>query len=104
MPDTPHRIVRAWLESLSSGIIELDRDWTGRGRPRFSLGKQCPAPSGLAAAPGLPAGRRYGYFLDAVGEVSFVLPLEHGCDINPARDQVFLAGDFNGWQQAVGLD
>ena len=24
----PHRIVRAWLESPTTGIIELDRDWT----------------------------------------------------------------------------
>jgi pullulanase len=99
----PHRIVRAWLESPSSGIIELDRDWSGRGHPRFTLGKHCPAPSALAPAPGLPAGRAYGYFFNNEdGEVSFILPLEHGCDVDPALDRVYLAGDFNGWQAAVG--
>ena len=56
---TPH-IVRAWLESLSTGIVELDRDWTDRSRPRFTLGEQCPAPGALAPAPGLTAGRTYG--------------------------------------------
>lgn len=103
MAEAPHRIVRAWLESLTSGIIELDRDWTERTHPRFTLGRHCPTPSGLAPAPGLAAGRTFGYFFDnAAGEITFVLPLEHGCDIDPARDTVYLAGDFNGWGAAVG--
>lgn len=103
MAEPPHRIVRAWLESPRTGVIELDRDWTGRKEPRFTLGKQCPAPGALTPAPALPAGLTFGYFLDApTGEIVFVLPLEHGCDIDPERDTVFLAGDFNGWQEAVG--
>ncbi|HUR60023.1 MAG TPA: alpha-amylase family glycosyl hydrolase [Opitutaceae bacterium] len=102
MAEAPHRIIRASLESLSSGIIELDRDWSGRQPPRFSLGKHCPLPAGLKPAPGLPAGRAFGYFFNDNGGITFMLPLEHGCDINPARDVVYLAGDFNGWQAAVG--
>ncbi len=98
------RIVRAWLDSLVSGVVELERDWTGPARPRFSFGEQCPAPDALAPAPGLVAGRAYGYFLNSRGEIAFVLPLEHGCAVDPARDQVYLAGDFNGWQDAVGRD
>src|SRR3954471_22922386 len=105
MAETAHRIVRAWLESPTTGIIELDRDWTSATPPRFSLGKQCPVPANLAPAPGLPAGRATGYFFDAHGGgISFVLPLEHGCDIDPERDTVYLAGDFNGWQKAVGVE
>ncbi len=105
MGETPHRIVRAWLESPATGIIELDRDWTAPTPPRFSLGQQCPIPRSLGPAPGLPAGRSMGYFFNAEGGgVSFVLPLEHGCDVDPARDTVFLAGDFNRWQQAVGIE
>lgn len=104
MAKAPHRIVRAWLDSLTSGIVELDRDWTEKRYPRFTLGQQCPAPGGLAPAPGLPAGRAYGYFLNSQGEISFVLPLEHGCEIDPARDQVYLAGDFNRWEAAVGAE
>jgi pullulanase/glycogen debranching enzyme len=101
MAELAHRIVRAWLESPSAGIIELDRDWTSSTPPRFTLGKQCPVPTGLAPAPGLPAGRTSGYFFDAHGGgVTFVLPLEHGCDVDPARDAVYLAGDFNDWQAA----
>jgi pullulanase/glycogen debranching enzyme len=105
MAETAHRIVRAWLESPASGIIELDRDWTAPQPPRFSLGQQCPVPADLAPAPGLPAGRTCGYFFNAKGGgVSFVLPLEHGCDVDPERDTVYLAGDFNGWKAAVGAE
>jgi pullulanase len=102
MAEAPHRIVRAWLESLNSGIIELDRDWVARRKPRFTLGRHCPVPSALRPAPGLPAGRTYGYFLNENGGITFVLPLEHGCDIDPAVDTLFLAGSFNGWHAAVG--
>jgi len=99
----PQRIVRAWLESPNSGIIELDRDWTHRGLPRFTLGRQCPAPAALAPAPGLPAGCGDGYFVDTLGgKITFVLPLERGCGIDPKRDAVYLAGDFNGWDAVVG--
>lgn len=103
MADAPHRIVRAWLESPTGGIIELDRDWTARSHPRFTLGPDRPVLRDLAPAPALATVRTYGYFFDRTrGEVAFVLPLEQGCEIDPERDTVFLAGDFNGWQAAVG--
>ena len=104
MADSPHRIVRAWLESLTTGIVELDRDWTDHALPRFTLGEQCAAPAGLKPAPELVAGSTYGYFLNPHGRISFVLPLEHGSAVDPARDAVYLAGDFNGWQAAIGAD
>lgn len=84
------------------GIIELHRDWTAKTRPRFSLGRHCPALSGLAPCPGLPAGKVFGYFVNAQREITFVLPLEHGSNVHPDLDTVYLAGDFNDWQQAVG--
>ena len=104
MSDKAHRIVRAWLESLITGVVELDRDWTSRERPRISIGEQCLAPQALAPAPGLVAGSTYGYFLNQEGQIAFVLPLEHGCDVDSARDKVYLAGDFNDWQVAVGQE
>lgn len=102
MADNAHRIVRAWLESLTSGVVELDRDWTERRLPRFTFGEQCPAPAALAPASGLIVGSAYGYFLNPQGEITFLLPLQHGCDVDPAHDSVYLAGDFNDWQAAVG--
>ena len=99
----PHRIVRAGLDSLTSGVVELDRDWTEAKPPRFTLGSHCPAPGGLAAADALTAGRAYRYFV-AGDEISFVLPLTEVGSIDPLREAVYLAGDFNDWQEAVGHD
>ncbi len=102
MPATPPRLVRAWLDSLSSGVAEFDRDWDPASAPWLTLGE---GPADIAEqipAPGLATGRSYGYFAEAGGRLSFVLPLDAYGDIDPARDRVYVAGDFNGWQQAVG--
>jgi pullulanase/glycogen debranching enzyme len=98
----PHRIVRAWLESPVSGVIELNRDWARRAPPRFSLGKQCLTPDALSPAPASAAARTLGYHASGGGDVAFVLSLGAGSAVDPARDTVYLAGDFNDWQQAVG--
>ncbi len=102
MAETPHRIIRAWLESLTTGVVELDRDWAGKEPPRFTFGAQCPAPAALAADTGLMAACSYRYFVDGAGEFVFALTPEHGTEIDPKRDTVFVAGDFNDWQEAVG--
>ncbi|MBI5689560.1 MAG: glycoside hydrolase family 1 [Verrucomicrobia bacterium] len=98
----PHRIVRAWLESVSSGIIELDRDWARRHPPRFTLGVHCPTPGGLAPAPAVVVGRLFGYSFDEAGTVTFVLPEEEGGGVDVESDRLYVGGDFNGWQAAVG--
>ncbi|MCX6956241.1 MAG: alpha-amylase family glycosyl hydrolase [Verrucomicrobia bacterium] len=104
MAEAPYRIVRAWLESLTTGVVELDRDWKGKTPPRFTFGDQCPAPAGLAADTGLMAACTYRYFVNAKGEMVFALTPEHGSEIDPARDILYVAGDFNGWQAAVGQE
>jgi pullulanase len=99
-----HRIVRAWLESPTTGIIELDRDWTRRAPPRFTLGPHCPAPGALAPALGRAALQAYGYYLTEGGEICFGFPAGDEAALDPATDRVFLAGDFNGWQAAIGQE
>jgi pullulanase/glycogen debranching enzyme len=98
----PHKIQRAWLESNRSGIVELDRDWNEVAPPSLALNPGASAVRSLAPAPGLVAGRMFGFLVRRPSKLVFVLPLEHGCDVDPKRDRVFVAGDFNGWQQAVG--
>ena len=102
MADAAHHILRAWLESPTTGVVELDRDWKAKTPPRFTLGDQCPAPAGLAADTGLMAACSYRYFVNAAGEMVFALTPGHGSEIDLARDTVYVAGDFNGWQEAVG--
>lgn len=101
MPSPGYRIVRAWLESLTSGVVELDRDWRGARRPQFSMGRQCPVLDGLDPATLRVAGSSFGYAVQD-GQIVFLLPEVHCGGANVARDGVYLAGDFNGWQDAVG--
>jgi pullulanase len=102
MPDFPPPISRAWLDSSTSGIIAFQRDWSETAVPVVSLSPRGPKLTGLKPAPPLVAGRECGYVMTGADEITFVFPLEHGSPIDPARDKVYVAGDFNGWQKAVG--
>jgi pullulanase/glycogen debranching enzyme len=96
------RLVRAWLESLSTGLAEFDRDGSEDAPPAMSLGDGAPAISKLAPAPNGVAGRACGYFAVPPDRISFVIPLDQASEVDPAADRVYVAGDFNGWQKAVG--
>lgn len=102
MPDSSPRIVRAWLDSPTSGVIELESNWTSGSVPALSLSPRGPKLEVVAPAPAFVAGRTSGFFSLNPDELAFILPLEHGCPVDPTRDRVYLAGDFNGWQEAVG--
>jgi pullulanase/glycogen debranching enzyme len=96
------KLQRAWLESGRSGIVEFERDWSDPGEPSLGLGPGSQPPTSIEPASGLFAGRHFGYWLEAPDSLKFVLPLGRGCEIDPGRDRVYVAGDFNGWQRAVG--
>jgi len=102
MADSPPRLVRAWFDSLSSGILEFDRDWTAAAPPSLILGPDAPAVAVVDPAPESVVGGLYGFLRRASGEFAFVLPLLREREIDPVRDAVYLAGDFNGWQEAIG--
>jgi len=102
MPESSPRLVRAWLDSLASGLAEFDRDWAPAAAPGLQLGAGGAAVVRQAPAEAAAMGRAFGYFLPAPGQISFVLPLQQGSGVDPAADLVYVAGDFNGWQQAVG--
>lgn len=98
-----HRIVRAWLESLTTGIVELDRDWRAIRPPQLTFGSNVPPPSGIAPASAVTTVRAFGYFVEE-GKIVFALPEAHRSGVDSGRDTVYVAGDFNGWQEAVGKD
>lgn len=102
MPDQAQRIARAWLMSASVGIIELDSDWTGESLPLLAPGDKAFAFADLGpAAPSLYADEA-GYFVDEIGMLVFVVdPKEHSW-VNFETTPVYVAGSFNGWQEAVG--
>jgi len=100
--DQAQRIARAWLSSTSGGIIELDADWTGASLPLLAPGDQAFAFADLRpAAPSLYA-EEAAYYVDEAGLVVFVLdPAEHSW-VEFGKMPVYVAGDFNGWEQAIG--
>ena len=96
------RISQAWLETPDSGVIELTRDWTEAGLPPLSLGPQGPAFVRVTRVRDHTFGCESGFFVNAFREIFFFLQLAQHPEIDPASTAVYLAGDFNGWQQAVG--
>ncbi len=95
------RLVRAWLDSLSSGIVEFERDWISPEPPVIALSGGVEV-TRLSMAPDVAAGRSFRYFIKEPGILYFVLPLRLDNLVDPASDRVYVAGAFNGWQAAVG--
>ncbi len=120
------KIARAWLTSLTSGVIALTHDWRARHKPPLSLGlggvksdrvdgvksdgdgvagaaRAAPRLATLTRLPDYTFGRESAYFVNKKGEIFFFLPAARlPAEIDFLATGVYLAGDFNGWQQAVG--
>jgi pullulanase len=97
-----HRILRAWLTSERGGIIELDSDWTAELLPLLAPGEKAYRLESLTPADPALYAEEAAYYVDADGRVVFVLdPSEHaGVDLE--RTPVYVGGDFNHWQDAIG--
>jgi pullulanase len=102
MPDPAPRLVFSRLISLSSGVIELERNWPEGSSPQLTLGPGALPLAVVEPAPAIFNGRFYGYCLLGPQEMAFVLSLGRACEIDPLQDRLYVAGDFNGWQKAVG--
>lgn len=100
MASREKKIANAWLETPTSGIVELTRDWRARQIPPITLGPKGPTFSTLTKLPDYLFGAESGYFVNRKGEIFFFLGLERQPEL--AKEDVYLAGDFNGWQAAVG--
>lgn len=97
-----HRILRAWLTSATTGVIELDADWREDLLPILAPGDRAFTIAALEPAPPEAYGLEAAYFVDAEGRLVFVLdPADHSW-IDFERTAVYVAGDFNGWEAAVG--
>ncbi len=101
MSSHTHKIVQAWLTTPTTGVIELAQDWREPAAPELALTGGV-ALATLARVPDHTYGCESGYFVSAHGEIFFFLQLDHHPEIEPEADVVYLAGDFNDWQKAVG--
>jgi len=96
------RIAQAWLTSPDAGIVELNRDWTAGALPPLTFGPGEVPKVQIERVPDHSFGAESGYFANAFDEIFFFLPRSRYPDIDPGKTAVYLAGDFNGWQNAVG--
>jgi len=95
-------ILRAWLTSATTGIIELDADWLENSLPILVPGEKAYTITDLKPTKPELQAEESAYYVDAEGKLVFVLdPAEHSW-VNFAGTAVYVAGDFNGWQDAVG--
>ena len=101
-PEQAQRIARAWLISASTGIIEMGADWTAESLPLLAPGDKAFEFTDLSpAAPSLYADEA-AYYVDEAGSLVFMLdPAEHSW-VDFSVMSIYVAGDFNGWQEAVG--
>src|SRR6187402_544597 len=102
MPDTVQRIARAWLTSASTGIIEMDADWTAASLPLLAPGDKAFEFTDLSPAEPSLYAEEAGYYVDEAGQVVFMLDPEEHTWIDFSVTTIYVAGDFNGWQDAVG--
>lgn len=102
MKQPDHRILRAWLTSASSGIIELDADWREDLLPLLAPVEKAYQLATLEPADPALYAEEAAYYVDEEGRVVFVLqPADHpGVDFE--RTGVYVSGEFNGWRDAIG--
>ncbi|HEX2860062.1 MAG TPA: hypothetical protein VHN79_00395, partial [Lacunisphaera sp.] len=100
--DQAHRIARAWLTSASSGVIEMGADWTAASLPLLAPGDKAFTFADLSPADPSLYAEEAGYYVDDAGQIVFVLdPADHSW-IDFSVMPVHVAGDFNGWHEAIG--
>ena len=99
MSNRATKITRAWLESPTEGVIELAQDWRARYAPPLVLDGNGAFASLWPVAEQV-FGAASGYFVNRQGEIVFFLKRDSSLESPDAT--FYLAGDFNGWQEAVG--
>lgn len=96
------KVVQAWLETPTGGTIELFKDWTTSETPDLQLSGGLPF-SKLGRLGDHLFAKKYGYFIGARDQIFFVLFISDHQELDTAIERLYLTGDFNGWQAAIGM-
>lgn len=99
MPSRAKKIARAWLESPIHGVVELSHDWRARQTPPLTLSGRARF-AALHRVPDYTFGCASAYFVNRKDEIRFFLRIADHPDLVEG-EKVFLAGDFNGWSEAI---
>lgn len=95
------KIVHAFWESETTGLVILPRDWKGKEQPPLTLG---PGPSSFGRIEQVPAEEcgRYSRYYRKKNSWVFVLFSKRHPQLLGRRTRVYLAAEFNGWGEAIG--
>ena len=97
-----HRIAKAFLTSPNEGVVELSHDWKAQRLPLISLGGERDGLSKLEPIPACDFAFESRYYIDENSFGVFVFdPIKHPI-FEYEELSIYLAGSFNGWQDAVG--
>lgn len=102
-PTNESRFVRkAYLTSLTEGVVELNKDWRASRLPPISMEGQLHGYLSLYSLPPIEFATQSGYYVDDDGEVVFVFCPKKYSKIEYRGASIYVAGNFNGWQEAIG--
>ncbi len=102
MAEEKSRVYGAVWASPKSGVLSLREDWKGAKPPTIFWGADRLPVKRVHPAPPMHYALLSGYYAKG-GNVHFVLPLSELEDLDLEEERgIYLAGDFNGWQKAVG--
>jgi pullulanase/glycogen debranching enzyme len=97
-----HRIAKAFLTAPNEGVVELSHDWKAQRLPRISFGGERDGFLKVEPIPASDFAFESRYYVDKNNFGVFVFdPIEHPI-FEYEELSIYLAGSFNGWQDAVG--
>lgn len=91
----------AWV-SLTEGMVTFDRDWVSREKPRLWWGEDQLGLEEIRRGDPGHFGLQGGYY-GRGRQIHFVLPKAEVGEVDLSHG-VYVAGSFNGWEEAIGED
>lgn len=98
-----HRIAKAFLASPSHGVVELSHDWKARRPPRISFGGKSETYLKIEPIPASDFAFESRYYVDENNYAVFIFDPDDYPICEYESCSIYLAGSFNGWQDAVGV-
>lgn len=95
------RIVRASLESLQGGRIELASDWEDASLPPIEGASKDFKVKALHRVPPQEFGKTSSFWISTGGELCFALDLARLSEVPLDDKGVYVCGPFNGWTEAL---
>ncbi|MGY8693535.1 MAG: hypothetical protein ACKVGW_04995, partial [Verrucomicrobiia bacterium] len=104
MSSETHRISKAFLASLTEGVVELTSDWRALRLPHLSIEGELVGHLDLVRLPPSDFAGESRYFVDGQGRAVFTFDPKLYPYVDYDSVGVYVAGPFNGWQEAVGQE